>query len=160
MALTVDFSKVSDGVEVGTYVAKVKKITKEEGKKAPYLKWELIITNGRSKGLGINHITTLKPDALFGLRDTLKALGIEVPKAAVKLDFKKLVGKPLGIEVGMREYKTDAGETREAANVMKVFRADKAIVDVVAGDTSADIALDDPEVDDTPLDDIDLDEEL
>ena len=117
---TVDFSKVEDSsfetIAPGRYVAKIEEITKEEGTKAPYLKWSLKIMSGGAKGLHINHITTLSPNALFGLRDTLIALGVKVPKSAVAIDPDKFVGKELGIEVFIKKQ-----DDKEYANIKKVF---------------------------------------
>ncbi len=116
----IDFTGVSDSPEIapGKYLAKVKAITqqKKEGGEYPYLKWELVILTEPAKGLYINHITTLKPDGLFGLRNTLIALGLKVPKSAVNIDPSKLIGKQLCIETIMREY-----EGNEYPNVKKVF---------------------------------------
>ena len=154
---TVDFSKTEDtpfeSVAPGRYIAKVEEITKEDGVKAPYLKWKLkIVSAGGSKGLFINHITTLSPNALFGLRDTLEALGVKVPKAAVAIDPDKFVGKELGIEVFMK--KDDKDDTKEYANIKKVFnKADlakakaetealeKAAADVFGGDVDDEVVI-------------------
>ncbi len=122
-AWTIDFSGVSDGgtIEPGKYVAKVKNITKEDGKSGyPYLKWELVIASGSAKGLHINHITTLKPEGLFNLRNTLIACGLNVPKSVVKLDPKKIIGKQLGIEVKLREY-----DGKEYPNVVKTMTVEE-----------------------------------
>lgn len=132
----VDFSGVDDsaveGVIPGRYSARVEGITKEEGTKAPYLKWNLKITNGSCKGLHINHITSLSPSALFNLRDTLLALGIDVPKSAVTIDPEKFVGKSLGIEVAMRPY-----DGKDYPNVKKVFPLTKVETEVVSTDVSS-----------------------
>lgn len=116
--MSVDFSGVSDSeyAQPGKYIAKVKDITKESGKEYPYLKWELVIMSGKSKGASINHITSLKPSALFNLRNTLIACGFNIPKSAIAIDFDKVKGKTLGIEVTNREY-----EGKDYANVKSVF---------------------------------------
>lgn len=142
--ITVDFTNTEDravGVETGKHIAKIKSITKEEGTKAPYLKWVLQITSGKSKGLLINHITSLSPQALFNLRDTLVALGVKVPKAAVLIDPDKLVGGVIGIDVVMREY-----DGNTYPNVKKVYAVNSA--------PTAELSADDEPVidlgDDTP----------
>ena len=118
----VDFTGVEDKdfpeIAPGKYLAKVEEISKEEGSEYPYLKWKLSIVSGGAKGLHINHITSLKPSALFNLRNTLIALGLNVPKSAVNIDPDKLVGKTMGIEVIMRPY-----EGKEYPNVKKTFPA-------------------------------------
>ena len=116
--INVDFSSVEDSVQVkpGKYLAVVKSISMGEGAKAKYLKWALQVTTNPCKGLHINHITSLSPNALFMLRDTLTAIGVKVPKAAVAIDPDKFIGKTLGIDVGIRPY-----EGKEYANVTSVF---------------------------------------
>jgi len=117
--IKVDFSELEErSTEIlpGKYRARIEEITKEEGQKAPYLKWKLKIVSGEAKGLHINHITSLAPNALFNLRDTLIALDIKVPKSAVTIDSNKFIGKTIGIEVAMRPY-----EGKEYPNVKKVF---------------------------------------
>lgn len=118
----VDFTGVADGavgfdIKPGKYVAKVVDVEYvEKGKSGyPYLKWTLSIAEGVHKSARINHITSLKPEALFNLRNTLIACGMEVPKAAVSIDFDKLKGRILGIEVFIRE--TDDGEYPNIKNV-------------------------------------------
>ena len=117
--MKVDFSGVSDSgaVAVGRHLAKVAGVSKEQGEEYPYLKWDLVIVGGVSNKLHINHITSLKPSALFNLRNTLEALGVSVPKAAISFDPEALVGKTLGIEVFLRE-----SDGKEYANVKKVFK--------------------------------------
>jgi len=129
MKLNLDFSKVKDTAESvapGTYKAKVEEITKVDGDEAPsghaYLKWSLKILTGSAKGLHINHITTLKPDAMFGLKNTLEACGYKIPKSAVSLDIAKVLNKELGIEVKNVERN---GKTYP--NVSKTFKASEFI---------------------------------
>ncbi len=109
MKLSIDFTNVSDGgkfnVPVGEYVAKIKSVTQESGQSGyDYLKWTLIIASGGAKGNEITHITTLKPDGLFALRNFLTACGVNVPNTVVNIDPAKLINKPVGIVVGEREY--------------------------------------------------------
>jgi len=150
--MKIDFSGVSeDGfVAPGNHVAKVMGITKEPGTgEFPYLKWDLMIVQGASKGLHINHITSLKPSALFNLRNTLVALGIEVPKAAITFDPDALKGKMLGIEVFLKMQ-----DDKEYSNVKKVFPA-KATA------TKAPTKAVDTEIDDDDdMEVIDLDDEI
>lgn len=114
--LRIDFSQVEDSKSVapGRHIARVKEVTQGEGQSYPYLRWNLQIVEGRSKGLHISYFTSLSPRALFKLRELLVALGVNVPKSAVSIDPNKLVGRTLGIEV---EHK--AGE--EYPEVKKVF---------------------------------------
>ena len=102
----VDFTGTTDSVDIlpGEYIAQVRNIEKKEGTNYPYLLFELTILSGAAKGLSINHICTLKPKGLFNLRNTLIACGLNVPKAAVRVDPKQIIGRKLGIVVGTREY--------------------------------------------------------
>ncbi len=115
-----DFSGVEDTPEItpGRYLVKVKEIEKKEGSEYPYLQWTLVIVSGKGKGLHIRHITSLKPSALFNLRNTLVSLGLSVPKSAISLDPDKLIGRQMGVEVVMRPY-----EGKDYANVKKTFPA-------------------------------------
>lgn len=117
----VDFGGLEDKateVVTGRFTTKIEKIELKEGTKARYLEWSLLFVDGKNKGLHVRHITSLSPNALFNLRDTLEALGVKVPKAAVAIDPDKFIGKYLGVEIVMREY-----EGKEYPNVKKVFPA-------------------------------------
>lgn len=133
----VDFSDVEEtSAEVvpGKYVVQVEDITQEEGEEYPYLMWQLKILTGKSKGLHVRHITSFKPSALFNLRNTLIALGLKVPKAAVAIDTKALKGKRFGVEIAMREYKG-----KDYPNVKKVFHKS----DVIEVDEPTSVDVDD-----------------
>lgn len=119
----VDFTGVEDksgydSIVPGKYLVAVESISKEEGDEYPYLQWSLKIMAGTCKGLHIRHITSLKPSALFNLRNTLTSLGLKVPKAAISLDPDKLIGAQMGVEVFLKPY-----EGKEYANVKKTFLA-------------------------------------
>jgi hypothetical protein len=140
--IKVDFSGVEESkdfdIAPGKYRVKVQEITQETGAKAPYLKWKLKILNGSAKGLTIFHNTSLAPNALFSLRDTLVALGVSVPKSAVAIDPDKFIGKEFGIETTMRTY-----EGKEYANVKKVFNiADDTDEDDVPFDMDSEVSID------------------
>lgn len=100
----------------GKYKVRVEEIELKDGDKAKYLLWKLKIMSGTAAGMHINHITSLSPNALFALRDTLVAMGINVPKAAVNIDPDKFIGKTFGIEVIQRTH-----EGKEYPNVKKTF---------------------------------------
>lgn len=150
----VDFTDVSDSmgaVAPGKYIARVKAITKEEGAKAPYLKWELQILSGSAKGLSINHITSLSANALFNLRDTLLAIGVKVPKSAVAIDTDKFIGKQLGIEVVLRKV-----DDKEYPNIKKVYSmAEASAKKEVAPAVEEDVDFPDPISDDEVCLDLD-----
>lgn len=121
--IKVDFSGVEESssydIAPGKYKARVEDVELKTGDKAPYLQWNLKIMSGTASGLHINHITSLSPNALFGLRDTLIAMGVNVPKAAVSIDPSKFIGKTFGIETFMNKK-----DGKEYANVKKVFALD------------------------------------
>lgn len=139
--MKVDFTGVSDGgadfdIQPGRYHVKVMEVTLEGPGESgyKYLKWVLSITEGVHKSARINHITTLKPDGLFNLRNTLQACGLDIPKSAVSFDPDKLVGKTLGIVVAMREDRKNPGNAYP--NVKSVF----SLADEEEGDDEDDDA--------------------
>lgn len=125
----------SSGFDVtpGKYVARVESIEKKMGDKGAYLLWKLKILTGACKGKSIDHRTTLVPGALFGLHDTLEAMGITVPKSAVSIDPDKFIGKTFGIETNYRTY-----EGNEYSQVKKVFKPEtkSEVVDMDSSSTS------------------------
>ena len=106
--LNVDFSGVEERKTVpeGNYICKVKKVEAKtsESSGSRYLKWTLTIGVGEYKNNNLYHITSLKPQALFNLRNTLIACGIDVPLSAINVDTDKLPGKILGVTVYHEEY--------------------------------------------------------
>ena len=150
--MKVDFSGVSEsgGVAVGKHIAKVVGITKEAGDEYPYLKWDLVVVGGVSNKLHINHITSLKPSALFNLRNTLEALGMTVPKAAISFDPDALVGKTLGIEVFLKDV-----DGKEYSNIKKVFKPEGKASKAPVADEDEDLEIDD-DFDDEDDDEIEL----
>ena len=122
--LNVDFSGVEERTLVppGDYVCKVKKVELKTNKKGDgkYIQWNVQIGTGQYKGNVLYHITSLKPQALFNLRNTLIACGIDVPTKAINLDTSILPGKILGITVYHEEY-----EGKPSAKIRDVWRAIK-----------------------------------
>ena len=123
-----DFSNVGDGpgtmVPDGDYICKVTKITVEQGDKGKYFKWEFTVGMGEQKGKKIYDNTSLLPQALFNLRNTIIACGIDVPKSAFAVDTDKYIGKIIGITTGTREYTKD-GKKKQATDVIDKWRAVK-----------------------------------
>ena len=127
MKLNLDMSNVSEGFELlpeGEYTCKVTGVTKEDGKKAPFLKWELTVGTGTQKGKKVSHITTLSPKALFALRDFLVACGVDVPKSSITLDTDNVKGKVVGITITHGTYMKD-GVEKPNANVTEVYKVKK-----------------------------------
>lgn len=119
--IRVDFSGVDSGgarIPAGDYHFRVKKVELRKGEESgkPYLNWELEVAAGKYKGRTVYHTTTLQPHALFNLRATLEACGLEVPDSAMDLHLKSLVGLELA---GTVEIQTVKG--RKRSKVVDVF---------------------------------------
>lgn len=104
--IKVDFSGTEDSggfyIAPGTYPVKCTKITQKEGDKAPYLQFDF---NVEGHGVQLTNRCTLKPDALFSLKNTLGALmGKDIPKTVINIDPDKLVGRICMAQVADREY--------------------------------------------------------
>jgi len=152
--ISVDFTGVkgSNRVPEGEYKVKVVAITMEESEKSeqPYLKWELEITEGKHKGKKLYHITSLQPQALFNLRNTLEALGVEVEEKAMKLNLNDYIGLEMGVVVEIETYQGNA-----RSRVVDVFNLDE-IEDEDEEDEDSEDTEDD---DDDDVDNSDEDEE-
>lgn len=102
----VDFSNTSDGgnfyVTPGKYTVKLTNVSQEEGNAAPYIKWTFEVVG---HGVTLIHRTTLKPDALFSLKNTMSALlGVAVPAGPMVINPDKLLGRICMANVADREY--------------------------------------------------------
>lgn len=102
-SLSVDFTgvessgKVSEGRQLAEVVECEVKTSDNTGN--DYINWKL-----KAKGGNIYHTTSLQPQALWNLRNTLEAMGMEVPEAALELDLSEFPGMELGIEVENETY--------------------------------------------------------
>lgn len=142
----VDFTSVEDGFKLppeGDYVCKVKSITLEDGQKGKYLKWTLVIGTGSEKGTSVIHNTTLVPAGLFSLRNTLTALGVDVPKSSLRVNTDAYIGKIVGITVSHREYERD-GQKKKAAQVAEIYQVVKGSKGWARADQGASEELDTP----------------
>ncbi len=102
----------------GIHKVKVNKITREISEKStkPYLAWEL----GTSAGYTLYHNTSLQPQALFGLKNVLLALGYEVPDAVLRLDLRDLKGREAYVEVMHEMY-----EGKKRAKIVQFLMPDE-----------------------------------
>src|SRR5690606_11994980 len=116
----------------------------------PYLKWVLEIIDGKHKGKVLYHNTSLQPQALFSLRNTLEALGMEVPQTVVELDLDNLIGLKAAVSVEIEVY-----QGKEKSRVVEVF----ALEDLVEDDEDYEVDDEDYEVDDDEDDEDDDDED-
>ena len=94
-------------VEAGPYRLRVIKVDQQQGKKAPYLKWEFELTDpnikatdGKSMPGHIFDNTTLKPEAQFALRAVVEGLGL----AWEDFDTEAAIGLELDVQLKIKEY--------------------------------------------------------
>lgn len=105
--IRIDFGKEVEGGGGGVrlpesdYKAKIIKIKKirSEEKDTPGIAVTMKITEGKFEGKKLTDRLWITPKSLWRVRALLEALGISVPKKAVNLPTKKLVGKEVGITV-------------------------------------------------------------
>lgn len=104
---TIDFGKEVEGGGGGVRVPendyklkilKLKKIRASE-KDTPGIAITVKIVDGKYAGKKLTDRLWITPKSLWRLRSLLEALGMEVPKKAVKLPSKKLVGKEVGATI-------------------------------------------------------------
>lgn len=91
-------------VAEGEYTVEVVNVEEKEGQNAPYLSWEFKIVGGKFDGAKLYNNTSLAPQALWNLRGTLEALGLEVPDDDTDMELEDLIGKTCGVEVGHEMY--------------------------------------------------------
>lgn len=112
----IDFTGVSSGFEVipeGQYPVAVFKIEQKDGQSGfPYLNWTLKIQEGDQANRNLFFMTSLKPEALWKLKESLLALGYDKEELKGNFDFdpQALCGTECIAEVIHEEYK---GETRD-----------------------------------------------
>jgi Protein of unknown function (DUF669) len=114
--LKVDFSGVDKDIRrggggghipEGDYLAKIVSAETRESEKSGsrYLSWKLAVSNGEFKGKQLYHITSLKPEALWNLRNFIHAAtGKNVAGKALNIDTSALEGKTIAITVEDDEY--------------------------------------------------------
>jgi len=110
--VSIDFTGVKSGggggdkIPEGEYLVTVKEVNEEVSEKSgkPYLNWVLEIAEGKYAGKRLYHITSLQPQALFNLRNTLEAAGVEVPEKLVDVNLDDLIDRVLGVSVEHEEY--------------------------------------------------------
>lgn len=103
----IDFNKEVEGggggirVPENDYAVKLvsaKNIRASE-KDTPGILIKCKITDGKHKGKAITDRLWITPKSLWRIRALLEAIGVSVPKSAVNIPLKKLIGKELGITV-------------------------------------------------------------
>lgn len=118
--VSVDFTGVeaSGKVEEGRQLVTVDgtpEVKTSDNSGSDYINWKF-----KAKGGAIYHTTSLQPQALWNLRNTLEALGLEVPEGAMELDLSEVDGLELGIEV---ENETYQGKKRP--RIIDIFPAEE-----------------------------------
>lgn len=91
-------------VAEGEYTVEVVNVEEKEGQNAPYLAWEFKVVGGKFDGAKLYNNTSLAPQALWNLRGTLEALGVDVPDDDEDMELEEFVGKTCGVEVSHEMY--------------------------------------------------------
>lgn len=153
--VTVDLSgtesRKGGRIPPGDYAVKVVKAVQDVSpqKKSPRIHFEFEITDGKQKGKHLYHDCYLGADSLWKLRNTLEAMGEEVPKKKAKLNLKKYKGKELAVAVDLEEY-----DGKMSSKVQDTFPLD----DLMNGDDE-DEELEDDDDDEEDDEDEDDDED-
>lgn len=103
----------------GEHLVKVVSVEEREGQNAPYFAWEYEIVGGKHEGAKLWNNTSLAPQALWNLRGTLEALGIEIPDDDMDLDLDDVVGKTCIVTVEHEKY-----EGKTQARVVDILPAE------------------------------------
>ena len=131
----------------GVYLATVTEIAQEESQDGnDYLLWKLT-TDGGNKVL---HSTSLLPQALWNLRETMESCGMEVPESTLDIDLDDLEGSQLGIEIENEVY-----QGKKRPRVIDTFPASELDERVEEYGDAPEETEDEPEDDDDPATDID-----
>lgn len=141
----------------GDYVLKIVECSEETGERsgAKYLRWTFQIAEGEHKGKRLRMNTSLKPDALWNLRNLIHAaLGSNVAGKAVNFDPEKLYGKIVGGAVEDNEFNDRITSQvasvfpREEANPVEESDEEEEEEDVEEEEEDEDEELEDVEVED------------
>lgn len=162
--LTVDFSDVEDRreggkaahVPTGDYLLKVVgcELKTKEGATSKYLNWRLTIhAPDKYKNAGsIWHVTSLKPEALWNLRNFLEDLGVKVPKSQVEVPIAAIVQKGLIIGATLDD---DEYEGKTKSKIQATFKKDAFQVTEENKETTEET---DSDTEDENLEELDLDD--
>jgi hypothetical protein len=90
-------------------IAGVEKKWKDNDKtNAAYYNWKFQITEGKHKGVPLYYITSLKPEALWNLRNLIHAVSSKnVAGRSVKFNPETLIGRSLAVDVADDEFTRD-----------------------------------------------------
>ena len=126
-------TNVTDGFEPvppDAYLLTVTAVEEKPGKKFPYLNWTMEIVNGEYAGKKVFHMTTLSPDALFGLKAFLRAFAYDVD-GEVSFEPEELIGKEAWADLKIDKYlpegeDADDPEAWRKSNKIKKFHKPEA----------------------------------
>lgn len=105
--MQIDFSNISEfkTMPKGQYPVRVTELVLVKASTGnKMIKWTLKVTDGEFKGRNLWTNTVLTEESLWVLRNYLTALGVEVPKASVNIEFSKIIGKVAIADVTVGEY--------------------------------------------------------
>lgn len=105
----------------GEHLVKVVNVEQREGQNAPYFAWEFEIASGKYAGAKVWNNTSLAPQALWNLRGTLEALGIDIPDDDTDIDLDDLVGKECIVVIQHEDY-----DGKKQARVQDILPAEGA----------------------------------
>lgn len=124
-AKALDFSDVKDRgnfnpqrVEAGDYLAKVVKVEDANSKKDGEFQYIFTIKLSKFSQYAYPYYCKLTKEQLWKLRNLLIAAGLNVPKARLKVDPNKVVGKSIGVTMEDDEY-----DGKEKSVIAAVFSA-------------------------------------
>jgi hypothetical protein len=150
----------------GDYLCKITKVErrKKEGGTSYYFNWTFQIieaANGseKYKGTPLYYVTSLKPEALFNLRNLIFAASdgkTNVTGRSINFDPQKLVGKRIGVIVEDDEYE---GKIRSVAVDIQPPSAIE-VGDEEEEEEEGDEEEEDEDEDEDELEEVDLEEEL
>lgn len=112
----------SKHIPEGDYAAKIVEAEVRPAKSGgKYISWKFQITKGEHKGVTVYGNTSLKPEALWSLRNLIHAAtGKNVAGKSMNVDLEKLYGKEIGIAVEDNEYTKD-GKTKITSQMSTAF---------------------------------------
>lgn len=169
--ISVDLSGVEDRkgggkaahVPEGDYILEVVDAevrSKKDDKTSKYVSWQLKIVEPPLRG-SIYHITSLKPENLWSLRNFLAdLLEKDIPKRALSIDLIKYKGKKIGATLEDDSYTNETkGTTTVKSSIAGTFPASQYAAPGAAADEDAELMADDDE-EEEELETIDEDEDI
>jgi len=120
-----DITKGGSGARIpeGDYLGKIidQELKPNNAGDSKYFRWAIQVAQGEFKGKKVYLNTSLKPDALWNLRNLIHAAtGKNVAGKQLDFDPEKLYGKLIGMTVEDNEYTKD-GKTKVTSQVASTF---------------------------------------